>query len=203
MPKEPRVSALAICKDLDHSETILEKKFSPTEWKIYHKLLAKESRLKSSSMGRLFDAASSVVLDIDKQTYEGEAAMLLEHEAYKYFRKNVPGLRISYLWEKALPENFTKFILQKLINDKIQGFDSELLAAKFHTTLVDYIGQIAKQQNIKKLAFSGGVFQNAWLADLILLFLNKNHELYFHKELSPNDESVSFGQLIWYLNTID
>ena len=151
-------------------------------------------------MGRLFDAASSIILGIDKQSYEGEAAMLLEHQAYTYFRKNVPGLRISYLWERDLPENFTKFILQKLINDKLNNLENELLAAKFHVTLVDYIKQVAQQQGIKKIAFSGGVFQNAWLADLILLFLSKNHELYFHKELSPNDESVSFGQLVWYLN---
>lgn len=201
MPKEPRVSALAICHELVNSDQVLESKFTPTEWKIYKKMLSKETSLKSSSVGRLFDAAASIILGIEKQSYEGEAAMLLEQQAYSYFRKNVPGRRISYLYDKGLPENFTRFLMQKLIDDIIEGLDSQLLAAKFHMTLIDFIQLVAQRHNINKLAFSGGVFQNSWLVDLALLFLAKNHELYFHRELSPNDENVSFGQLIWYLNT--
>jgi hydrogenase maturation factor HypF (carbamoyltransferase family) len=50
---------------------------------------------------------------------------------------------------------------------------------------------------IKKLAFSGGVFQNALLVDLLHEKLRKTHELYFHQQLSPNDECISFGQLAW------
>ncbi len=202
MPKEPRVSAMAICYSFEESQELLEAKFTSTEWNIYQKLLAKGSRLKSSSIGRLFDAASSIILDINKQTYEGEAAMLLEQQAYKYFRQNAPGMRISYLWEKELPKNFTAFIMQNLIIDKVKGLDKPLLAAKFHITLIDYIKGMAAKHDHTKLAFSGGVFQNAWLVDLLLLFLAKNHDLYFHRELSPNDECVSFGQLMGYLKAI-
>lgn len=202
MPKEPRVSALAICFNLTDSESILKAKFSDTEWNIYRKLIKNGSRLQSSSIGRLFDAASSIILGIDKQSYEGEAAMLLEHQAYKYFRKHAPGMRISYLWEQELPENFTRFIMESLLKDINDGLDQELLAAKFHITLIDYIGGIAERHRMNKLAFSGGVFQNAWLVDLLLLFLGKKHELYFHKDLSPNDECVSFGQLAWYLRNV-
>jgi hydrogenase maturation protein HypF len=200
MPREPRVSALAICHGLESGKELLEHKFSATEWGIYQKLLEKGARLKSSSVGRLFDAASSIILGINKQTYEGEAAMLLEQAAYKYFRKNAPGMRISYLWEKGLPENFTTFLMSAILEDVKSGMDKSLLAAKFHITLIDYIGAIASKHKIKKLAFSGGVFQNAWLVDLALLFLNKKHDLYFHKALSPNDECVSFGQLMGYLD---
>ncbi|KAA3624850.1 MAG: carbamoyltransferase HypF [Bacteroidetes bacterium] len=203
MPKEPRVSALAICHSFEEGQELLQSKFTSTEWSIYQKLLAKGSRLKSSSIGRLFDAASSIVMDINKQTYEGEAAMLLEQQAYKYFRQNAPGMRISYLWEKELPENFTTFIMQFLIRDKKDGMEKPLLAAKFHITLIDYIKGMAAKYNHTKLAFSGGVFQNAWLVDLLLLFLGKNHDLYFHRELSPNDECVSFGQLVGYLKAIE
>jgi hydrogenase maturation protein HypF len=53
-------------------------------------------------------------------------------------------------------------------------------------------------QGIKHLAFSGGVFQNALLTDLILKRLGNNYKMYFHKQLSPNDECIGFGQLAYH-----
>ena len=47
----------------------------------------------------------------------------------------------------------------------------------------------------KKLLFSGGVFQNVFLIDLIEDILSDVYELVFHQLLSPNDECISFGQL--------
>jgi hydrogenase maturation protein HypF len=49
---------------------------------------------------------------------------------------------------------------------------------------------------MKRLAFSGGVFQNAVLVDLLIHHLSKDFTLFFHKELSPNDENIAFGQMI-------
>jgi len=57
--------------------------------------------------------------------------------------------------------------------------------------------------NVKKVAFSGGVFQNQWIIELVLSFMNDDFELYFHKHLSPNDENVSFGQLMYYIYSKD
>jgi len=32
--------------------------------------------------------------------------------------------------------------------------------------------------------------------DLLILFMKNDFELFFHHDLSPNDEGVSFGQLM-------
>jgi len=56
---------------------------------------------------------------------------------------------------------------------------------------------MAKKFEIKKLAFSGGVFQNALLVDLIIEYLSGDYQLLFHRDISPNDEGVPFGQLIY------
>jgi len=197
MPKEPRISALVMTSALE-TNTIIKNKFSEIEWNIYQKLL-ETSTLKSTSIGRLFDAVASIVLGIDKQTYEGEAAMLLENAAYRYFRTNNFTKYYSYLKEDILPENFLKFLLKNILLDLKKGYEKDFIAAKFHISLAHYISLIAKKQQVKKIAFSGGVFQNQWLLELIISFMDKEYDLYFHKDLSPNDENISFGQLMYYL----
>ena len=78
------------------------------------------------------------------------------------------------------------------------GNKTEYIAAYFHFLLIKYIEHIATIQSVEKIAFSGGVFQNGLLVDLLKHYLEGNFELYFHKALSPNDENISFGQLAWY-----
>ncbi len=202
MPKEPRISALAISFGITDSK-IIKDKFSETEWNIYQKLLQNNSNLKSTSVGRLFDAVASILLGVDKQSYEGEAAMRLENAAYTYFRANNITKYYSYFKEEKAPSNFTSFIINHVLSDIENGYEKEFIAAKFHITLAHYISIIAKEQEINKVAFSGGVFQNQWLIELILLFMNDDFDLYFHKELSPNDECISFGQLMYYLYNED
>ena len=197
MPKEPRISALAVANNSDEKQ-LLENKFSKTEWKIYNKLLTDKDILKTTSAGRLFDAIASIVLGIDKQTFEGEAAMQLEAAAMKYFKTNDYSIDLSYLRENHIPGNFIEYLVKNIFGDKEKQVNPELISAKFHTTLIDYIYQIAEKHKTINLAFSGGVFQNQLLVDIIISFMKDKYKLYFHKELSPNDECISFGQVVCY-----
>ena len=71
------------------------------------------------------------------------------------------------------------------------------IAAKFHVTLVDWVGAVARVEGVSNIGFSGGVFQNTLLIDLIITSLGGDFKLLFHKDLSPNDENISFGQIIY------
>ena len=190
MPREPRISALAI---LGHY-TGLEHKFSEAEWRVYRPLMA-QNTLKTSSAGRLFDAAASILLDLNTQTYEGEAAMRLEQKAYQYFREHGVCTDYTYLEKDNIPEDLPVFLLRRLLEDKNKGDEVDFLAAKFHISLAHFIFNQAKTIGITKVAFSGGVFQNTWLIDLLQLFMADDFDLYFHQDLSPNDEGISYGQL--------
>lgn len=199
MPREPRISALSACWGIMGTEDFLKEKFNKTEWQVYAKILAKNNPLKTSSVGRIFDAVASLLGILDKQTFEGEAAMQLEALASGYFKKH--GLDFSESYFTEYSDDFripTMTLLTNLLLDLKKEKPKDFIAAKFHFSLVQIIKSVAKNSAIKKLAFSGGVFQNSLLVDLIIHHLKPDYELFFHQQLSANDENISFGQLVFH-----
>ncbi|MEM7369034.1 MAG: carbamoyltransferase HypF [Bacteroidota bacterium] len=193
MAREPRLCALSICSD----EALIRSKFSAQELNILDRLHAR-SRINCSSMGRLFDAVAAVLGLCDIQTFEGEAAMKLEALASSYVDQfGLPDK--SYEVDSKQRQIDVRNWLQQIIEDVRSGVKKGWIAAKFHLSLVFLIQEISKNLNIHQIAFSGGTFQNALLIDLIQLKLGQEFDLFFHRQLSPNDENISFGQLILYL----
>ncbi len=197
MPREPRISALSACHGLDGAELVLRKKFTETEWRLYTSMLNKGSALQTSSVGRIFDAVASLLGVSDLQTYEGEAAMLLENRALRYLRLH--GLAFSDHYPAAPAKDGvipTAALMQGILQDLQAGLSRDFIAAKFHYSLAVLVKTVARQSGLRKIAFSGGVFQNSVLVDFIIHCLGQDFELYFHEALSPNDENVAFGQLV-------
>ena len=200
MPREPRLSALSICHGLDGAERVLRAKFSETEWKLYQKL--PETKLPGcSSVGRMFDAVSSLLGLADRVSYEGEAALLLEDLARRYCKQS--GFAFDHACLQGViapgsPAIQTQNLFRHLLLDLNAGKDKAYIAAQFHAALIQIIGHIAHHLKIKKIAFSGGVFQNSLLLDMAEDYLSPDYQLFFHQQLSPNDENISFGQ--WAIN---
>ena len=144
----------------------------------------------TSSMGRLFDAVASLLGLCDVSTYEGEAALYLQNLAATAKTEINEGYPIQRDDDSIL----TAPIMDGIIKDILKGDAKKRIAMKFHLTLVRMIQSVANSGNYKKIAFSGGVFQNGLLLELIVQGLS-DFKLYFHQELSPNDENISFGQL--------
>ncbi len=191
MSKEPRISLLSLASLEMHE--ILSEKFTKNELKTYQNL-KKSNTLKTSSIGRLFDAVASLLNITDYNSYEGEAAILLENSIDSYKLNTCK----SYLnsTENGIS---AKEIIQNMFTDIKNGVSKEKCILNFLFTLADSILKIAKQTNYKHIAFSGGVFQNTTFVDLLLELAPKEIKLYFHTDLPPNDENISFGQLMYYL----
>lgn len=199
MPKEPRISALVIGKQNPDALEFLRDKFTEEEWKVYHKILLKDSPLKCSSMGRLFDAVASLLNLCDLQSFEGEAAMRLETIALEYCQRNGLDFKSSYISKTTSNQMISvDEIVTGILQDIRNNIAVDFIAAKFHYSLVQAIDMCAHQLRIEKIAFSGGVFQNGLLIDLLQHHLSAKYSLYFHQSLSPNDENISFGQLIYH-----
>jgi hydrogenase maturation protein HypF len=194
MAKEPRLSLLSLASD--EMVEVSQEKFTAYELKTYH-TLKNTNQLKTSSVGRLFDAVASLLNITDYNTYEGEAAILLENSISNY---NIKSCK-SYL---SAPEKGISAIeiIKNMVDDFQNGNPKDQLILNFLYTLAFSIIEIAKSINYEHVAFSGGVFQNTTLVDIIIELAPKEIKLYFHKDLSPNDENISFGQLMYYLNII-
>nr|WP_262906199.1 carbamoyltransferase HypF [Hymenobacter terricola] len=195
MPREPRLSAFSLARQLRGGEVLLHGKFTAREYDLYTRLLS-HNQLKTSSVGRLFDAVASVLGLADVVSYEGEAALLLETLATDYVARHGYELGHEYLrdWDGAgnVP---TQRILQEILDDVQADRPADFIAAAFHHSLISIIEKVAAAQGVRRLAFSGGVFQNALLVDLLIERLSRSFTLLFHQQLAPNDECIAFGQL--------
>ncbi len=124
--------------------------------------------------------------------------MLLEQEAQCYF-KNGLNIPVGWLQSKAFENPLsTQSLMKEMVKQIKEGKDKSEIAAWFHVRLVLAVQRTASKHHCHKICFSGGVFQNGLLVDLLIKILGKEFQLYFNKELSANDENISFGQLVWY-----
>ena len=191
MAREPRLSALSLSADLVHAEKILKSKFSVQEWNYYAKVISKEPNHYTSSMGRLFDGVASLLGACDRNTFEGQAALHLETLA----SSTVTTARFPVEWIESTLD--IRSLVAAILLDITRKKSPAYIAYKFHAYLADVVYDLAVGTGLQKIAFSGGVFQNALLVDLIInRFKEHAYQLYFHQELSPNDENISFGQLL-------
>jgi len=190
MSREPRLSLLAFASFNAQLEQKARQYFNDREWNIYQKL-KNTSKLQTSSLGRLFDAVACLLTGITHSTFEGEAAMYLEELA----RKARPSKQ-NWIFDSEKP--FALQVMDRITNALNLKTSKAQIARQFHLLLVGWVQYQAEFYQARKLAFSGGVFQNSLLVDMLIDQLGDSFELYFHQELSPNDENIAYGQLMRY-----
>ena len=191
MSGEPRLSALTFLGNEDGVETAIKNKFEDREWSNFNQVL-ESNKLMTSSVGRMFDAVASLLGICNINHYEGQAAMELETLANRSEYKDELDPYEVELNEHVIElEKMKKEIVRAISFDSIEN-----IAYRFHLTLVKCVQKVAQHQGVTEIAFSGGVFQNALLVDLLISKLSQQFNLYFHHDLPPNDENISYGQLM-------
>lgn len=150
----------------------------------------------SSGAGRLFDAVAAITGICDFNTFEGEAAIALEDAASASY----PDDSYSYNVQAGEPMiiDFAGTI-KGIIEDIALGESREMIAAKFHNTLVyvilDIVSGISSETGISKVALSGGVFQNEYLMEKsAALLLQKDFDVFVNEQVPCNDGGISLGQ---------
>lgn len=154
----------------------------------------------ASSMGRLFDAAGSLILGKEKAKFEAELAIELEKLAAKNYLKTA-GYKFKI---SKSPEGYIldpSGIFKQIVRDLKAKKPREQIAQKFHATVAQMILKtcliLRRQSKINKVVLSGGVFQNKLLLSICLdLLYKQGFKVFTHQQLSCNDAGVSLGQAV-------
>lgn len=148
----------------------------------------------TSSMGRLFDAISSLIGIRQTITYEAQAAIELEAIAD-------PNELEYYPFQMDEDQIIIKPLLEAILADQNNGVSKSIIAAKFHNSIAHLTIKIARtiqgKLGISRFVLSGGVWQNRYLLERTLDLLHNNKlEALIHRQMPPNDGCVAFGQAV-------
>ncbi len=193
MALQPRLSALSLGWESPEVSALIKPHFSENAWNLYQSLLARTGGLRTSSMGRVFDAVAALLGAGAENYFEGESAMRLEAMASAWVKIHGPEVLGQ---DRLFPPSLDPVAwLQSVAIALGQGLSSGEIAARFIYGLTEVVAWLAEAKGFRSLAFSGGVFQNGLLRDLLELRLGGQFQLFFHQQLSPNDECIGYGQL--------
>lgn len=148
----------------------------------------------SSGLGRIFDAVAALLLLRNEVDYEGQAAIELEMIAVP--SNDSYGYEISTCSPAVID---IKPIIQAIIRDLQHKVPAEKISGKFHYTIADILAtqceEVCKKTGLKKVAVSGGVFQNRLLLkNLYQLLTDYGFHVYINHKVPPNDGGLCLGQ---------
>ncbi|MET0699370.1 MAG: carbamoyltransferase HypF [Mycobacterium sp.] len=148
----------------------------------------------TTSMGRLFDAVASLLGVCQVVTYEGQAAVELEHLARR-------GRPVALDFEVGAGVLDPAPVIVGLVDGIRAGTDSADLAAGFHGAVIRATaaaaGECARTAGIETIGLTGGVFVNRILADGVRnRLIHNGFEVLSHRVLPCNDGGLALGQAV-------
>jgi hydrogenase maturation protein HypF len=150
----------------------------------------------ASSVGRLFDAASSLLGLRDVAEFEAQAAIDLETAAD-------PGELGVLPWHIGRIDDLEVLdprpTLLAMVESLGAGVAVGTLAARFQRTIAEATRELLdgarRKTGVDIVCLSGGVFQNAWLADALLDGLARDgFSVHINERVPVNDGGISYGQ---------
>ncbi len=166
----------------------------PQRYRASLDLLRKKVRtFPTTSAGRLFDTVAALLGFTREITFEGQAAMWLEHLArrapdcdpYRF-----PLDRDTLDWHP---------LLESIIEDRLQNRPPAEIGRAFHSAIADAVSRAAlnlcEMHSIDTIVLSGGVFQNELLLELTKPLLDGAQvRVWTNSAVPPNDGGISLGQ---------
>lgn len=162
---------------------------------------------RTSSMGRLFDAAAAILGICGQATYEGEPAIELEAAAWRALDGKIarfPDDNVGYStsgpsWLDGPDVLDQKALFETLLEGIEAGAPADRLALDFHVAVARSSARIATEicarEGIGTVALSGGVFMNRLLLQLLTRELKYAGLAVLVPHTVPvNDGCIAYGQ---------
>jgi hydrogenase maturation protein HypF len=194
--REPRRIALALLYEVEgeaawaREELAPLRSFTSGERGVLRQMLTRGLHtLPTSSAGRLFDGVAALIGLCQRVSFEGEAAIMLEHAAD-------PAERGAYPIDLAWPLIDWRPTVVAILADLGRGVRPDVISARFHNTMVAAMVAGARRLDPPVVALSGGCFQNRLLTVRAAAALEAaGMPVLLHRLVPPNDGGIALGQL--------
>lgn len=145
----------------------------------------------TTSAGRLFDGVAAILGLTDINTFEGEAAIALEHVAAP----------TGDTYPVEIRSNVAQVVdwrpmITAILADVAAGVSAEVVSGRFHATLAEAIVRVAERVGHPTVALTGGCFQNRLLTESAANRLRgRGFVVLLHRRVPANDGGISLGQI--------
>jgi len=145
----------------------------------------------TSSLGRLFDAVAGLTGVCERNRYEGESGLRLEALAMAHG----PAEPYSLPWSGL--EADWRPMIREMAAEVARHAPVARISARFHDTLAAWLTEVAMKTGLRRVALSGGCFQNAWLTARCAARLEAaGCAVFIHQRVPANDGGLSLGQAV-------
>ncbi|MFE5660069.1 carbamoyltransferase HypF [Streptomyces sp. NPDC056517] len=185
---------------------------APGELPVLERQLARGLNcVSTSSMGRLFDAVSSLAGICHHAGYEAQAAIELEAAALR-----APDVAEDerYVFRLGSPQSGAPLtadpapLLAAVAADVLDGTQAAVVAARFHRAVARLVRTVCaaarSETGVETVALTGGVFANTVLFSACAEGLRQDGlTVLRHRLIPPNDGGLALGQLVVAARTTD
>ncbi|MCX7167202.1 MAG: carbamoyltransferase HypF [Rhodocyclales bacterium] len=195
--RDPWRMAAAALFDLGRGEEIAQRFADQAGAEIVAAMLAKGlNSPRTSSMGRVFDAAAGLLGICPKMEFEAEAAIALEQSATAYIETHGWPAPLEDGWHiDAGGELDLLPLLGALSSEPDTGYGAALFHATLVAALLHWVARAAEATGIERLACGGGCFFNKLLRSALAEKVPPTGlELLLPRRLLPGDTAISLGQ---------
>ncbi|MDQ3810619.1 MAG: carbamoyltransferase HypF, partial [Chloroflexota bacterium] len=195
--RHPVQAAAGFLFELDDVPDLIGPPFAfPDRYRKARELVEKGIRtFPTTSVGRLFDTVAALLGFTREISFEGQAAIWLEHLA-----RTAPRAAEAYPAPFTGEELDFRPTLEAVIEARKKGGAPAEIARAFQRGLVqgvyDALLALCEAEGLDTVVLSGGVFQNDMLLqDLKGLLEPARIQLWVNHQVPPNDGGISLGQV--------
>lgn len=176
---------------------LLRKKYDTTKLELLFSSSVQEGYTRTSSMGRLFDAAAAIAGFGLGQQFEGQAAMWLEGNMSRNMESGY-STELTECQDELILSPLP--MIRELVADCNFGTSSFVMSRRFHEGiaqgLVNMTLRALELTGSSRVALNGGCFQNKFLLERIGSLLEaRGVHVMIPRNLPLNDGSIAFGQI--------
>ncbi len=192
---QPWRTAVSICRHLDTAFTCNH----ADENLLKHALDKQLNCTPSSSMGRLFDAASVFCGQAQVCSFDGQAPMQLEALCHGLSTNLAEYVDCPMEPEDDLLVADWRPLMTRLLQPGNAAQKSRLFHESMAQLLLKQALKIREHTACSQVGLSGGVFQNKVLTERVIQLLNAHQfTVCLPSTIPVNDAGISFGQVIEY-----